>query len=120
MNIYDKFIYLIFAIKIFYVLLSISHVYLNYIADYNSYFHKNIIYWKDITEFFFIILMALLIMYLFNPIKNEIVMIDGETKTLFFTFGILLLITLNWSLFLHEANWFKRLQLLFGNNSSSE
>lgn len=120
MNVYDKYIYLIFVIKIFYMLLSITHIHLNYKGDNNSYFHKNIIYWKDITEFIFITLMALLIIYLFNPIKNEIVMIDGETKTLFFTFGILLLITSKWSIFLHEAKWFKKLQLLLGDNSSSE
>ena len=114
MNIYDKYIYLIFTIKIFYILLSINHVYLNYSVDYNSDYHKNIIYWKEITEFIFITLMAFLIIYLFNPIKNEIVMIDGETKNLFFTFGILLLITLNWSIFLHEANWFKKLSTIIG------
>jgi hypothetical protein len=43
-------------------------------------------------------------------------MIDKEAKLLLFLFGFVLLLTENWSTFLQESIWFKRLQTILGRN----
>ena len=120
MNNYDKYITLLFAIKIAYILLSVTRVYLNHKGDKTSDFFKNIEYWRERFEFIFIILMALLIIYLFNPSKSKMGMIDEETKILFFTFGIILLITSKWSVFIHESKFFAGIQKSLGDDIASK
>ena len=71
---------------------------------------KKFVYWKERFEFVFVLLMAILLIYLFNPRRKEMVMIDGETKVLFYLFGFVLIITADWSVFFREAKWFKYLQ----------
>lgn len=120
MNTYDKYISLVIAIKLFFVLLAVISAYLKYKGDNSSDFYKNIMYFKERIEFIFIVLMALLLIYLFNPIKNKIFMIDHETKILFFTFGIVLLITSKWSDFIHESKLFNEIQNILGTGVASE
>ena len=47
-------------------------------------------------------------------------MIDRETRILFFTFGIVLLITSKWSDFIHESNVLNEIQNILGNGVASE
>jgi len=54
--------------------------------------------------------MALLLLYLFNPMQGKSVMISGETKLLLYLFGFVLLITAKWNTFIEEAKWFKKIQ----------
>ena len=54
--------------------------------------------------------MAILLIYLFNPISNKTNLIDKEAKILLYLFGIILLITSKWSEFIHESKWFKYIQ----------
>jgi surface polysaccharide O-acyltransferase-like enzyme len=54
--------------------------------------------------------MAILLIYLFNPINNNINLIDKEAKILLYLFGIVLLVTAKWSEFIHESKWFKYIQ----------
>ena len=60
--------------------------------------------------------MAILLIYLFNPRTERIVMIDNETKLLLYLFGIVLLITAKWDDFFHEAKWFQYLQKSVGES----
>jgi surface polysaccharide O-acyltransferase-like enzyme len=54
--------------------------------------------------------MAILLIYLFNPINNNTNLIDKEAKILLYLFGIVLLVTAKWSEFIHESKWFKYIQ----------
>ena len=110
MNYFKSYIYLIFFIKIVFIVLSALHLYLKIKGKINSDFEKKIAYLKEKFEFIFVVLMSLLLIYLFNPNTNKINMIDGETKTVIFLFGLLLLITANWGEFFAESKWFKQLQ----------
>ena len=110
MNTFNIFIGIIFVIKIIFIMLAITHVYLKIKGDENSKTYKNITFWKKITEFIFIALMAILLIYLFNPISNKTNLIDKEAKILLYLFGIILLITSKWSEFIHESKWFKYIQ----------
>ena len=114
MNKYDLYIYLIFAIKICFILLALSHTYMRVKGKTDSDLDKKIVYWKERFEFVFIVLMAALLIYLFNPRKERMVMIDGETKILLYLFGFVLLITAKWDEFFHEAKWFQYLQKSVG------
>ena len=108
------YIYLIIAIKLGFILMAISHIYLKTTGKENSELDKNIEYWKERFEFVFIILMSLLLIYLFNPRYNNQVVIDYEMKLLLYLFGFILIITAKWSAFFEEAKWFKDLQSIVG------
>jgi len=110
------FIYLIFAVKICFISVSISHVYLKVKGKTDSDLDKKFIYWKERFEFIFILLMAILLIYLFNPRMERNVIINGETKLLLYLFGIVLLITANWETFFHESKWFQYLQKSVGKS----
>jgi len=107
------FIYLIFTIKICFISMSVTHIYLKVKGESDSDLDKKVFYWKERFEFIFLLLMAILLIYLFNP-REKMVMIDGETKVLLYLFGIVLLITAKWADFFHEAKWFQYLQKSIG------
>ena len=108
------YIYLIFAVKIGFILMAATHIYLKAKGKIDSDLDKKIVYWKERFEFVFILLMSMLLIYLFNPRKNRMVMIDGETKILLYLFGFVLLITAKWGDFFHESKWLKQFQESIG------
>ena len=114
MDNYTLFIYLIFAVKLCFVSMSVTHIYLKVKGESDSDLDKKVFYWKERFEFIFLLLMATLLIYLFSPGKERNVMIDGETKVLLYLFGIVLLITAKWADFFHEAKWFQYLQKSVG------
>ena len=114
MDKYTLFIYLIFAVKLCFVSMSVTHIYLKVKGESDSDLDKKVFYWKERFEFIFLLLMATLLIYLFSPGKERNVMIDGETKVLLYLFGIVLLITAKWDEFFHEAKWFQYLQKSVG------
>ena len=116
MNKYDLYIYLIFAIKLCFISVSISHVYLKVKGKTDSDLDKKLVYYKERFEFVFILLMSILLIYLFNPRIDRNVMINGETKLLLYLFGFVLLITANWETFFHESKWFQYLQKSLGKS----
>jgi hypothetical protein len=81
----------------------------------NTNLDKHILYWKKRTEFIFVFLMSLLLIYLFNPYTYKLAMINNETRLLLFAFGFLLIISADWNTFVHEAKWFKTLQNVVSN-----
>lgn len=106
-NIYVTFIILI---KIGFILMSVTHIYLKAKGQEKSDLDENILYWKDRFEFIFIALMALLLIYTFNPRTDRSILIDNETKLLFYLFGFVLLITAKWDIFFKESRFFKQIQ----------
>jgi Ca2+/H+ antiporter len=96
--------------------MSVTHIYLKVKGESDSDLDKKIFYWKERFEFIFVLLMAVLLIYLFSPGKEKTVMIDGETKLLLYLFGIVLLITAKWGDFFHEAEWFQYLQKSVGSS----
>ncbi len=66
---------------------------------------ETLLYWKEVTEFIFVICMSSLLIYHFFPGSDQIV-VGKETKTLFLFLGILLLFSAKWTLFLEEESHF--------------
>lgn len=105
----DYFVLFIVLIKIVFILSAIGHVILSHSTSSNAKkIDPKLIYWKERTEFIFIISMSILLIYYFNPrvAKRPI---EEETALLFFLFGWILIITAKWSMFFHEAPWYKRI-----------
>ena len=107
----DYFLFFIVFIKIVFVFSAIGHIFLTYF-DKNKKLVKRadpkLLYWKERTEFVFIISMAILLIYHFHPLLDKKT-ISQESDLLFFLFGWILIITANWELFFTEANWYKEL-----------
>ena len=107
---YDMYVTLIFLVKIGFILMAISHIYLKLKGKENTDLDKNVLYWKDRFEFIITATMAVLLIYLFNPRVNRSAFIDKETKILLYLFGFVLLITSNWGLFIKESKLFQNIQ----------
>lgn len=114
MDKYKVYIIFIFIIKIGFILLAVSHLYLKAKGKEYSELDEAILYWKHRFEFIFIVGMALLLIYLFNPMKNRTTMIDYETTLLLYLFGFLLIITAKWGLFFTESPILKKIQASIG------
>ena len=115
---YDNYINFIVITKICFILLAVSHVYLKYKGKEDTDLDKQILYWKERLEFIFIASMAILLIYLFYPRIDRTYLIDKETKLLLYLFGVIILITAKWGLFIKEAYWFKLIQELVGHSTS--
>ena len=114
MNIFDMYIILIFIVKITFIILAVYRLYIKAKNPKDKKLEK-IEFWKKRVEFIFITLMSILLIYLFYPGANRINMIDSETKLLLYLFGFVLLLTENWSSFIHETTWFKQIQSVLRN-----
>jgi len=51
---------------------------------------------KNQVEFIFTIMMAILIIILFNPFYKEKIVIDYKTRMLLYLFGFLIIVTADW------------------------
>jgi heme/copper-type cytochrome/quinol oxidase subunit 2 len=103
MKYYDMYITIIFIFKIVFIALAISHIYFKVKGDDKSSIDIKIEYWKERVEFVFIILIALLLIYLFSPTANRNMLLDRETKFLLYLFGFVLIITAKWENFFKES-----------------
>ena len=114
MTYFHSYIYLIIFVKFIFIVLAISHMYMKANEKTDSDLDKKIVYWKEREKFLFEILMALLLIYLFNPRHDHRALIDSHVKLLLYLFGFILLITANWSVILTESIWFKYAQNIVG------
>ena len=97
MKIYNSFIYFIIFIKFFFIGLVIYLIYIKRKEPNNKNKINKITHLKKNVETVFSILMAFLLIYLFNQryTKNELIL-DYETRLLLFLFGFVILITREW------------------------
>jgi hypothetical protein len=105
----DYFLFFIILIKVIFLGAAIGHLILSHL--YNEKAQKldpKLVYWKERTEFVFIISMSILLIYQFHPLLSK-KPLDQETSLLFFLFGWILIFTAKWSLFIKEAHWYKQI-----------
>jgi len=105
----DYFLFFIILIKVIFLGAAIGHLILSHL--YNEKAQKldpKLVYWKERTEFVFIISMSILLIYQFHPLLSK-KPLDQETSLLFFLFGWILINTAKWSLFIKEAHWYKQI-----------
>lgn len=114
MNYFSAYIYSIIGIKVIFILLAVTHIYLKVKGQIGSDLDNKIIFWKERIEFIFVFLMALLLIYIFNPRMPHTNLLNFEVKLLIYLFGFILLITAEWKIFFHKSEWFKYLQQAIG------
>jgi hypothetical protein len=108
----DYFVVFLIIIKCIFVAAALGHVVLSHTDSHFDKYDTALLYWKERTEFIFIVSMAILLIYYFHPIiKSE--PMSGETKLLFFLFGWVLIVTAKWKIFVTEAPWFKMIANAF-------
>lgn len=112
MNKYDMYVTAIFVIKIGFILMAITHVYLEMKGKEKTDLDKKILFWKERFEFIFTALMSVLLIYIFNPRYNNFNLIDKETEVLFYLFGFVLIITAKWRIFFEQSPLLKIPKLL--------
>ena len=103
-------IYIIIFIKVVFLVSTIGHLLLRFFkitSPKSKDLDTKFIYLKSKTEFIFTILMAILLIFIFSPRHNNQKYITKEIGILFYLFGLILIITANWSDFFKEAKWFK-------------
>jgi prepilin signal peptidase PulO-like enzyme (type II secretory pathway) len=130
MSLLDKYVNFIFLIKILFLILAILNLYLKKKIpreekDKNKDKQKSeeikkqiatqqkIEYWRTRIELLFKFLMALLLIYIFNPSQNRTYLIDYETRLLFFLFGFILIFTADWKQIFDESEALIELQNIF-------
>jgi len=102
------YIILIFIVKILFIILTITHLYMKMKGKTNTQLDEKVTFWKGRLEFIFVFLMSFLLIYLFNPRTSRLNKVTGETKLLLYLFGFVLLLTANWETFITEAKWFRK------------
>jgi hypothetical protein len=107
----DYFLFFIIIVKIVFVISALGHLILSHSTNSRAQnIDPQLVHLKQRAEFIFTVSMAILLIYHFNPrFSNKPIDIDSETSLLFFLFGCVIILTANWSLFIHEAPWYKRL-----------
>jgi hypothetical protein len=105
----DYFLFFIILIKIIFVGAAVGHLIFSHLDNEKAKrIDPTLVHWKERTEFIFIISMSILLIYQFHPRLSK-KPINPETSLLFFLFGWILLYTANWSIFIKEAPWYKRI-----------
>jgi hypothetical protein len=114
MNSYDGFIIFIFFSKVMFVLCGVLHYLLVKENKGYSNLATNLAFYKEYFEFIFVTSMAILCIYLFNPIVELRPPINYETRVLLFVFGLIVFINSKWELFFEQSRWFSMLQYFIG------
>lgn len=89
---YNIYITLVFIVKIIFIILAITRLYIKHKKPADQALFKKVDLWKAIVEFIFVLMMSFLLIYLFNPRNDRIHMIDNETKILLYLYGFVILI----------------------------
>jgi hypothetical protein len=110
MNHYDYFILFVFLSKILFVVCGVWHFILVKKNKGENELSIKLAIWKEYFEFIFVVSMALLCLYLFNPLAEIRPAINKETRVLLFIFGWIILINCKWDLFFEQSKWFTLLQ----------
>jgi hypothetical protein len=107
----DYFITFLLIVKILFVLCALGDVYLEHKkGEKNEELIGKVQFWKDRFEFVFIAGMSLLLLYFFFPRNNKPLVTTFETRFLFFVYGIIIFIKLDWGLFINESKIFDLVQ----------
>jgi len=111
---YENFVTFIISLKVVFFALAAIHLYYKVTNQGDSAADTIVEYIKARVEFMFMAMMAVLLVFLFNPRNPKIKILSSSphTLTLLYMFGIVLLITDDWKLFVTTSPWFTKVQSL--------
>ena len=108
----DFYVLFLIIIKTIFVVAALGHVVLAHTTSSFDKYDDKLVYWKERTEFIFVVSMSVLLIYYFHPFIKSAPM-SSETRLLFFLFGWILLVTAKWKIFIVEAPWFQKIANAF-------
>jgi len=97
------FVTFLFIVKILFAILAILHIYLKRTGKDDSKMDEFVTFWKERCEFVFIIGVSLLLMIFFFPGRKIQMEPTFEMRFLFFVYGIIILINVDWKIFIGES-----------------
>jgi hypothetical protein len=97
------FVTFLFIVKILFAILAVVHIYLKRKGKEDSKISEFVTFWKERLEFVFIIGVSLLLMIFFFPGRKIQMEPSFEMRFLFFVYGIIILINLDWKIFIGES-----------------
>ena len=101
---YDYFIYIILFVKLIYFICLFSLIYMKYIKkDMDDKYILIIDFMKNRFEFIFLMLIAILLIIIFNPFIKKTVKINNITKTLIFLYAIIIILNFIWIRFMNNC-----------------
>uniref|UniRef100_A0A6C0E802 Uncharacterized protein n=1 Tax=viral metagenome TaxID=1070528 RepID=A0A6C0E802_9ZZZZ len=113
-SLFFYFIYFIILVKCLFFFFALWNLYLenkdgrgrsnDSDSDSETKLKKRVQYYKIVTEDIFIVLVSLLLIYLFNPYHNNKYLDSKYVKAVFFIYGLLMLITFDWSEFVRNTS----------------
>jgi len=106
-TIFSCFIYFIILMKCLFLFFAVWNFYLKKkhgreggSSGGEAKLEKRVSYCKTLTENLFMVLVSILLIYLFNPYhENKYLLDDKYVKALLFIYGILMLVTFDWTVF---------------------
>jgi hypothetical protein len=111
----STFVIFIYLLKLAFIILSLYKIYVKRKTPYDDVKVEQIQFWKERIEFVFIICMSILLIKVFYPFSNQ-TYISNDKRTLFFLFGLILIVTARWEDFFSESKAFVELQKVIGRN----
>lgn len=95
----DYFLFFIVIVKLLFIFAALAHLLLSHSTNKRAdEVEPKLLELKKKTEFIFIISMSVLLIYYFFP-NSPKKQIDDEISLLFFLFGIIMILTADWSAF---------------------
>jgi hypothetical protein len=64
--------------------------------------------WRSISEIIYVVSMGILLIYIFKIREGGIHGIEDDVSFLFFLFGIVLILTADWSVFFKNYTWYQK------------
>jgi hypothetical protein len=114
MDNFTIYIRFIFIVKIIFIILAITLLYTKHKNPKNIKLIESLQFWKERMEFMFKAMMSLMLVYVFNPLSNNMILINREAKLLLCLFGFILILTADWSTFINESKLFEKLHTILG------
>jgi len=118
MKLFSLFVLITIILKFIFIGLSLLHVFFKIRGKDDTKLDSDIQWWRDRVEFVFKIMLALLMIYLFNPIDKREKLLTTDTKTLLYIYGFILLFTADWSDFFTKLIESKKKQQDKGKSQS--
>jgi hypothetical protein len=108
----DIYVFFLLSLNVVFVAAALGHLILAHTDTFFDKYDARLVYWKERTEFIFIVSVSVLLIYYHHPFVKVDPM-SYETRLLFFMLGWILLVTAKWKSFVTEAPWFEKLTSAF-------